>query len=806
MWSEGVKALSVFSGQLLRDYGKDRLSLNAFQWEPHQQLLWVGGDKGGLFGWEVAKGTIKEQKATGLEGPIQAVDFDPQSGNWAVASARSVKVWDAFDRLLDSFEIEEGEVVRLSFTHDGTKLLVVGSNQFGVLQEGLSLLESLNQGKNLMDLSASSASLASLNLRDCIHRRFAPFPAGQGYEGLGREVAIHPRFDDVFLSAAEGQYIFQIGRDGFQGPLPIHEGEVLASAFSPQGSFLATGGEDPFVVLMELEGEGAYRIEGFREPVRSLAFSADEQCLAIGFGSTVSLVWTADQYPPATLNLPSEVTRLAFTSRHLLIAGPEMGISCWDYVRGEQLATFVPGKQGAALSFTPEGHYRATAEGARAVAFRLQGQIYTFEQFDLARNRPDKVLEALSPTNLSLIRQYRKAYQQRLIRQGYREGQLARDYQTPPSCQILNRRDIPPVTQNGELSLQVAIKDPTQPLDRLQVLLNGVPLYGRKGLDIRSTSNPQSCDTSLNIRLSQGLNKIQVYAINQSGTASLKAPLYLNYEGPPSKPSRYLLAVGVSRYQDTTQNLRFAAADAQAIARKYQSKKELFDLHIKTLINEEVTRDNLLKIRPWLEASSVDDQVILFVSGHGLLNDENDFFYATHETDFADPAQGGIRFEEIESLLDEIPARKKLLLIDACHSGEYQPEFDELSSSQRAKLASQGIEAQAFENGRSQLGLQNSFELMQQLFLDLRRGSGTSILSSSSGLQLSYEDEEWSNGAFTYALLHGITSRKADRNGDGQITASEIMQYMSQTVPRLTEGLQVPTFRRTNLEHDFRVW
>ena len=95
--------------------------------------------------------------------------------------------------------------------------------------------------------------------------------------------------------------------------------------------------------------------------------------------------------------------------------------------------------------------------------------------------------------------------------------------------------------------------------------------------------------------------------------------------------------------------------------------------------------------------------------------------------------------------------------------------------------------------------------MMQQLFVGLRRGSGATVISSS-GVQVSYEDADWANGAFTYAFLYGLKTMKADANGDGQVTASEIQAFVGEYVPRLTEGLQVPTFRRENLEYDFRVW
>ncbi|MCB0634557.1 MAG: hypothetical protein KDD15_32715, partial [Lewinella sp.] len=157
-----------------------------------------------------------------------------------------------------------------------------------------------------------------------------------------------------------------------------------------------------------------------------------------------------------------------------------------------------------------------------------------------------------------------------------------------------------------------------------------------------------------------------------------------------------------------------------------------------------------------------------------------------------------------------IPARKKLLLMDACHSGEYDADAPLLTAAQQDSLAQKGVSFKGFSKGQGEgsptLGLQNSFEMMQQLFADLRRGSGATVITSSAGVQVSFEDEEWQNGAFTYAFLYGLKSMQADADQDGQVTASEIQAFVAEYVPRLTEGLQVPTFRRENLEFDFRVW
>ena len=107
---------------------------------------------------------------------------------------------------------------------------------------------------------------------------------------------------------------------------------------------------------------------------------------------------------------------------------------------------------------------------------------------------------------------------------------------------------------------------------------------------------------------------------------------------------------------------------------------------------------------------------------------------------------------------------------------------------------------------KTDLGLQSSFELMKELFADLRRGSGAVVISSASGVEYALESDEWNNGVFTYSFLQGIKTGQADANGDGDIRVSELMDYISLRVGQLTKGKQHPTSRRENSEFDFVIW
>jgi hypothetical protein len=184
------------------------------------------------------------------------------------------------------------------------------------------------------------------------------------------------------------------------------------------------------------------------------------------------------------------------------------------------------------------------------------------------------------------------------------------------------------------------------------------------------------------------------------------------------------------------------------------------------------------------------------------------YYFGTWDMDFNNPSSGGIAYEELEQILDGIKPIRKLFMMDSCHSGEL--DKDEFAIADNTKTETSNITFRnagsvnaVFKNG---FGLSQSSQLASDLFADLRRGTGATVISSAGGEEFAMESNAWNNGLFTYCLLSGLKEKTADINKDGIILLSEIQDYVYSQVTKLSGGKQKPTTRRENLEFDFRIW
>jgi uncharacterized caspase-like protein len=232
-----------------------------------------------------------------------------------------------------------------------------------------------------------------------------------------------------------------------------------------------------------------------------------------------------------------------------------------------------------------------------------------------------------------------------------------------------------------------------------------------------------------------------------------------------------VLAVGINKYAPTgLRNLLYPVDDAQEIVETFKGFKggKLFDkVTLITLYDRDATKSKILNELGKLANLGPDDRLVLFLAGHGSQAKDGtpQFFFCTGDYDREAQAKTGLSSLEMYSALANLRCRK-LVLIDACHSGGVLLEKE--IKGKRAVFVDQ-IRSLTPEN------------------------VGPAILAASTFEQFSEEDPALGHGLFTYSVLEvlGKDFQKVDITKDGFLNPREMHGAVSDRVPRLCEKLKL---------------
>lgn len=201
----------------------------------------------------------------------------------------------------------------------------------------------------------------------------------------------------------------------------------------------------------------------------------------------------------------------------------------------------------------------------------------------------------------------------------------------------------------------------------------------------------------------------------------------------------YLVAVGVSDYPGTDDDLRLPANDAMAVQYIYSKNSQAETV---LLTNSDATKSAVLaKLRSTFAKASANDIIVFFFSGHGSPGN-----FCAYDAQ--------IPYSEIRKAMASSKAKNKMIFADACFSG-------------KMRQGRSSSDEQSF----------NNYNIM--LFLS-SRGNETSI-----------ERRDMKNGFFTSCLQKGLRGG-ADANKDRAITAKELFTYVSTNVKKLSNDKQHP--------------
>jgi hypothetical protein len=510
--------------------------------------------------------------------------------------------------------------------------------------------------------------------------------------------------------------------------------------------------------------------------------------------------WRRDGYrsPINTLQLhQAAIVRMEIRGDRLYSLGEDGSIALLNIPQQKILAQMITlqreGEIGMAL-YTPEGYYRADPGLSPLVHFVRNDQVYPLSTFEYQGNRPDKVYASMGFADSSTITLLQQSWEARLRRAGIPITQRP----VIPVYPTIgwDRTKLDPLVRDSSFTFTADLIDPSASACQLFIRINGVPVGNRKGESISLRNGRTSVQRTL--PLTSGKNRISIRVVNEKGQESVEQEYELVYLPLTKKNTRVFYAgVGVAQYADTNYNLRYAAKDVKDISEKLDDY--IGGLEVFSLTNEQASKANILKLHDWLKQAGTEDIVILSLSGHGMIDSSKGFVFAPHDMNFEEPRQKGVSMEELESILDDIPARKRLLLLDACHSGEAWAE--PVQTSRLPKGVSVTPRGLIKEVSTDSTAVQKqAFLMMKELFSDLTRGNGAFMISAAGSTEFAFEGNQWKNGVFTLSLLESLRElRYRDNiNGPAKIPVSMLRKSIYEKVRTFTRGMQNPTSRQEN--------
>lgn len=590
---------------------------------------------------------------------------------------------------------------------------------------------------------------------------------------------------------------------------------VNSVKFSPDGKTLATSAWDKTIHLRNTENWQTDRIlEGHVNMITSIDYNKDGSVLVSGAAN--NSVWEADNslifWNTATGEKICQlkdhyggITKVVFDkgADRVFSASDDGLLKISDYQTCETIATYVAVGGKEFMIYTPDNFYMASRNALKGIAFRINGELRPFEQFDIYLNRPDIVATRIGKSPDQLIRAYNYLYKKRLKKFQLEEGALQMDYMIP---HIHNETELPLVTSDHQVKIWVKAWDDSYFIKQINVFVNDVPVLGESGY--RPDQEIKSVRKEFEIPLLAGVNKIQISCINSNGAESMYETLEIIRESSAEKNNLYIAAIGVSDYKDNRFNLTYPTKDATDVVNKLKESSHLYNqVYTRLILDEEATAANFLSLADFFSSCTYEDVAIIFIAGHGVLNADFDYFFATHDMNFDKPEEGGLSYDQIHGLLGRVRSYRKLLIMDTCHSGELDKE--EIEQGPEPELEVGGVEFRSVGIGvrtKEGFGFENSLELVQDLFSDTQKGSGATVISSAGGAEYAMESDQWKNGLFTYAFLSGLTNNAADFDHNGSISVAEIRSYVNQQVRVLSNGKQIPSSREENISLDYIIF
>ena len=221
---------------------------------------------------------------------------------------------------------------------------------------------------------------------------------------------------------------------------------------------------------------------------------------------------------------------------------------------------------------------------------------------------------------------------------------------------------------------------------------------------------------------------------------------------------RNALIVACSKYADSgLAQLRAPAHDARALAEVLEDP-EIGGFTV-SLVLDQPEATVRREVARFFANRSPEDTLLAHFSCHGVKDENGELYFAANDTELLLLAATALPADFVNDQMAKSRSRRIVLLLDCCYSGAFARGMQH--------RAGQGVELHRFQ------------------------GRGRAVLTASSAVEYAFEGntltrDDGSPSVFTSAVVQGLRTGDADRDGDGRISVDELYNYVFDEVRRRT--------------------
>jgi WD40 repeat protein len=823
-----AKLWDAQTGKVLKTFRGHDDTVNSVAFSADGSQLLTGSDDVTARLWDV--GTGRHLRRLGNEQTsVFEVAYSPD-GRWLAQSmGNSVVLWEtATGRAVHTFNGHTDTVTGINFSPDGHLLATASGDNTIKLWDVDALAEARTLGGHTKSANGVAFSPDGRLVASCADDRKiiiwdaatgARLKTLTGHTGIVYEVAFSG--DGRYLASGGDDKVLRIWDTATWEnvrTLAGHTDTINSLAFSPDRRTVATAGEDQTIKLWDAEKGGEPRtLVGHASAVNEVAFSPDGRTLAsIGTEDKSVKLWdVASGAGIRTLSgHTSMVNDVAFSpdGRTLASGGYDGSTRIWDPDTGELLATLASTDlRGNWVVSASDGRFDGSPDAWGQILWRFSPALPDvmpveafFNEFFSPGILADVFAGRVQPVTQDIAKKDRR---QPDIKLTLAPGQLS------PAGEATARE------LKVEVEIAEAKRDAEHPTEGggardVRLFRNGSLVKVWPG-DAFALGEKEGCRQAgpgrvtceAKVTLVAGDNRLSAYAFNRDNVKS--ADYQMPVRGADALKRRgtaYVIAVGVNEYENRAFNLRYAVADAEDFSAQLVERQRQLQAYapaeIVPVYNRDVTRGNLLAVlgrlagdqRARLQDSAAkelkeafarlrraepEDAVVIYYAGHGSASEDGSFYMIPYDIKRKDEAarldaaslRRALSDSDLEAALAGVDAGQMLLVIDACHAGQ----FLETGDTRRGPVNSRGLGQLAYEKGMY-------------------------VLTAAQGRQAALEVSSLRHGLLTYALIEeGILGGRADRSAPyGKLFMREWLDYATDRVPQM----QVERAKKRNIGDD----